>query len=94
MKYNAILNYICNFAIFICIASGQVLLETELQDEMQVFTNSRKAVAYAAPLEMCSRRRNLVSNDNLKARALQMCIDECDSLGFCCGNRINGEAGE
>jgi len=93
MKHNAILNCICTFAIFICIASEQVL-ETEQQDEMQVSTSSRKAVAYATPRDMRSRRRNLGSNDNLKALALQPCIDECDSLGFCCGNRINGEAGE
>lgn len=93
MKYNAILNCTCNFAIFICIACGQEL-ETEVQDEMQVSTSSRKAVANAVPLEMCSRRRNLGLNDNLKAWAIQKCIDECDSLGFCCGNRINGEAGE
>jgi hypothetical protein len=61
---------------------------------MQVSTNSRKAFADAAPLAMCSRRRNLGSNENLKTWALQQCIDECDSLGFCCGNIINGETGE
>ena len=32
------------------------------------------------------------SNSDITATILQTCIDKCEPLGHCCGNRLNGEA--